>query len=611
MTKELDSISEAEIEQHEQYIHEILESTFEIVEIDKWWEELLSQDADYVFCSEDSSIVENSVDNSEFDIDKAREGLPWGEPYAANIISNKFRNLLSYNADQNIWYLWNGIIHAPMQNAMAAEEIMEKFLYAYERAYDYVEDFVLAQAEQIKAEKGSKDGENEAEKHRKAFERLFKKHLSFRDRLRPPDGRNRVIADLKRKLAVSPRKFEDDTDWFVFRNGVLDCKLLRNEGEIRWYRHSPHRNVTRFFDADYDLETNLGYWDEFIESSIPDEEVRQYVQACVGAAFSGNTKLRTFLIFDGERSSGKSLFLEVLAELGRRNDPELDWSSYTNGNANPMSILRAKGVRNFAQAEFGINRIVGVSEPNVQEEIDGEFLKAYTGDRTVSTEKKHKDYHVDIAQGLLIIATNEMPKINSMDTAVMKRAKIVKFPYSFVDNPDSAKETEKKSVENLGELILEDRSSVLRWIIEGMYIHKNEHNNQGISYNRLEDSAPAIMNNWMKELKDDLQTPITWLKFMIENGSIDYVQNPVEIAGRANVDMLRTSEAHRVYQLWCDDNGITHKKGARVFTKMIMDEYGISEFPKVQTKDYSRFPILYPTPEFQKYLIEANQLRQG
>lgn len=568
---------------------------------------------DYELSIENSGDVDKYVDNSDFSVDQAEDGLPWGESYVADMISNKFENLLSYRPGQNIWYLWNGIIHVPMQDSLVIEEIVDMFSRHYEKAYQFVEDWHLAKARHAEAQGLRKGVGDDPKQIAKDFERDFKKHMKFRDRLRGPENRNKVIADSKRKLAVSPRKFEDDTKWFVFRDGVIDCEELREHGTCKVLPHNYERNVTRFFDANYyedgDPEKgpagSYGYWQDFLESSIPDDEVRKFVQACVGAGFSGNTKLRTFLIFEGARSSGKSLFLETFAELGRRSDPDIIDTAYAHGNAPEEAILRRPGKSNFAQSEFGNHRFVGISELSANEELNGEFIKKYTGDKTVSTERKHQGHHSDIAQGLLVIATNEMPRINSMDTAIMKRAKIVKFPRSFIDDPDPKNENEFKSVEGLGEMLLDDRSDVLHWIIEGMLIHKTEKNNNGISYSRLEDSAPSVMNSWMDELKSELQTPVSWLEFMRGNDSIEYVPDSMEILSRKVSTAIRTSEAYKVYLAWCEDNGISYPVKNRKFTKMILDEYGISGHDRTVGNDYSRFPFLFTSDKFDSYLLEA------
>lgn len=593
--------------ENSRYVDEILAESFRRVNINEWWKELLSEE-NYKFCENAEKHVENLVDNLEFDFNAAISGMPWGESYAAELISNKFEKTLGFDYDQSIWYLWNGIVHMPMENPLAVEEIMERFLNAYEKAYDFAESMSEKVADAIEAEAGSESGKAKAKRVRDDFKKEFTKHKTFRDRLRGPEGRNKVISDLKRKLAVNPRKFEDDTDWFVFRNGVINCKRVREEGVTEEILpHDPSRNVTRFFDAEYDEENDLGHWTRFLERSIPDPEVREYVHACVGAAFTGNTKLRTFLVFEGERSSGKSLFLEVMAELGRRSDPRIDGSSYVNGNANSNAIIRKKGGSNFAQSEFGNNRIVGVSEPNAREELDGEFIKAYTGDRTVSTEKKHKDFHADIAQGLLIIATNEMPRMNSMDTAIMKRAKIVKFPYSFVDSPDPTKEHEKESVENLRELLLEDRSSILRWILDGMELHKNGRNKNNVSYNRLEDSAPAIMDQWSEEHKSDLQTPISWMETMIAEGAVEYESNPDVLVNIPRKDLLPIGDAYVIYKHWCVYEGAGTPMGNRNFSKLLMDFYKVEGHDKTIQSGVRRFPVFTQTPQFEKLLVKAKE----
>lgn len=603
-----------ELDVSENYLESALEATYTDVEIDDWWKDLLSQDKNYDFCSDYPLPVDNLVDNSEFDILLARDGIPWGESYAAQLIANKFKKYLRFNADQNIWYLWNGIIHVSMRNPMAAEDIMERFLYAYERAYDYVEWTVLTEIERIKATRGSKDGEAEAKKYQGKFDKLFKKHLDFRNRLRPPEGRNRVISDLKRKLSINPSSFKDDTNWFVFRNGVLDCKKVKEDGEFELLEHNPSRNVLRYFDADYvnldeEPEKNLGHWDGFLESSIPDPEVREYVQACVGAAFTGNKKLRTFLVFEGEPSSGKSLFLETFDALGEAFDEDIPSTGYVLGNIKSDAIIRKRGGTNFSQAQFGSNRLVGLSEPNAREELDGEFLKEYTGDKKVSAEKKFQDAGPTIAQGLLIVATNEMPRMNSMDKAVMNRMKIVKFPNTFVDNPSPSIEHEKQADNNLSEKLIEDRSAILWWVIQGMIIHKTQSNAQGISYNRLDNSEPLIMKSWSEEHTSKLQTPLTWMKHMEDEGTINYISNPMEITQTPKKDMLRVSHAHKVYSAWCADDGAGAPMGVRNFSKLIMDQYSLKEYPNLIYSGYNRFPMLTPTPEFDRLLVEAESFK--
>ena len=317
----------------------------------------------------------------------------------------------------------------------------------------------------------------------------------------------------------------------------------------------------------------------------------------VGAAFTGNTKLRTFLIFEGEPSSGKSLFLEVFAELGRRSDERVSGSSYVIGNASPDAIIQKRNGSNFAKSQFGNNRIVGVSEPNSREELDGDFIKAYTGDHTVSTEKKHQDFHSDIAQGLLIIATNEMPRMNSIDAAIMNRAKIVKFPKSFVENP--VLDHEDKAIEGLRELLIQDRSAVLHWVIEGMYLHKEK-------YNRLEHSAPAIMNEWAREHKNKIQTPKQWAEDLISEGLIEYVSNPDALSVHDKKEFLEISKGWQHFELWTKLNGYPNFK-RNAFMKVLTDEYGIHtpDEDRMKIKSGSwRFKVFLTTPAFETSLSD-------
>lgn len=599
------------------YVDDLLAESFKLRDIDNWWQDMLNQEG-YRFCENPENLVENFVDNKDFDLESARERLPWGEYYAAELISKKFENLLGYNYGQNVWYLWNGIIHMAIDEDSVAQAVVRRFYLEYEKAYEYVEKHEKARASVLRAEGGTSNAGKQADNVVAGFKEKFAKHKAFRDGMKRPDGRSRILTDLKVSLKIDPRKFEDDTDWFVFRDGVVDCHELKRHGVIsEILPHDPARNVTRFFDAYYfeDGDPNKGFakeyghWQSFLESSIPDDQVREYIQACVGAAFTGNTKLRTFLIFEGERSSGKSLFLQTFDSLGEPFDPNIPGTGYVLGNAKSDAIIHKKNGSNFSQAQFGSNRLVGLSEPNAREELDGEFLKEYTGDPTVSVEKKHKDPSKTLAQGLLIIATNEMPRMNSMDTAVMKRAKIVKFPYSFVDNP--VKEHEKPSIDGLEDDLLSDRSAILHWILEGMLIHKNEANDLGVPYNHLENSSPAIMDRWSEEHKDSLQTPVQWVKELSDEGLITIDLDPTT---KPRADYLKLQDAWQHFELWSRENGLPQFK-RNAFMKMLEEAYGITpddgESPiKVKAGGTWRFRVFRPSDKFDTNLSDL-KLRNG
>lgn len=564
------------------YVDDLLAECYRLVDIDIWWQKMLFQDKEYDFCENTENIVENSVDNSEFDFRAVKENLPWGESYAADLISKKFENLLGYDADQNIWYLWNGVIHMPLKNSLAVKSIVKKFYRAYELAFQYTETMHMSQALIKAAEQGTKAGKDEADKLESKFNKEFKKQKMFRDGMNRPEGRARIITDLEVNLAVDSDKFYDESQWFVFRNGVIDCNAWR-DGEYEILPHDPSRNVSSYFDADYDLEKDLGHWEKFIESTIEDEEVRKYVQACVGAAFLGERKIRTFLIFEGEPKSGKSVFLDVFGRLGNKG------SKYSIGNANEDAIIQKKGGGNFNRANLHGKRFIGFSEPNAREELDGEFLKRFTGDPFFFAERKHKEQEEFVACGLMVLATNETPKMNSADTAIMNRAKFVKFPNTFVTH-EPILSNERQAIPNLTELLLEDSASVLRWVVEGMMIHLEE-------YRDLDESSPSIMDEWSTDHKEHLQTPILWVQEMIESGKLEYLYDEEKISSVSNRQKLSTGHAHHHFEVWAEENKL-RKFLLDNFIKLINDEYSIGGLPETLRSNGRRFNFLRPTKEF-------------
>lgn len=554
------------------YSKKVIEHSLKLVNVSDWWKDLLPK-------------------NEDGEIDLTNYGdLPWGDSYAADVIAEKFENLLEYEPEAEIWYVWDGIVHVPITKDYVALEVVDVFYRMYALALDYIQDELEEKAEEKDKTPG---GKATAKSIRSLWEKKYKKHRALRDKLGNYDGRRTLMRDLKTKLSIPPDRYKDDTQWLVFRDGVIDCHELKRTGEMpQILPHCPSRAVFRWIDAEYGSGKDLGHWRNFLESSIEIDEVREYVQCAIGAAFSGETKLRAYLIFNGAPSSGKSLFLETLGELSGGE------FGYVKSNAPSDSIIKQRSSgKNFSRALFGNKRIIGVSEPDSNAKLDGDFIKEFTGDKKVTLEAKYGQPQSVIAQGLLIIATNELPRMESSDDALFNRTKEVRFPYSFVDNP--IQPNEKQKIPGLDQLLLEDRDSILRWIVEGMV-------KQRTLYPSLENNAPAIMNEWINEHRQDLQTPLPWMSEMISEGIINYVSNPETIDKISGRNMLKVSEAHLLYRLWMKDQGEQgHAFGVSKFSKIIMKEYGVSPYLSVHRSNGSRFPVFTPGKQFDYLLQQA------
>lgn len=576
------------------YADDLLKTSFELVDVNNWWIELIDPEKKLKgrweeFPSENEAFP-------DFDPIVYNRNIPWGESHVAELIAEKFHNLVEYSPDMDSWFVWDGRVHLPVKSGMIADVLADTFYRSYERALDFVQTWLELEGEKL-AREGKPDSKKRQERLAKIWEKDYAEHKKLRNRLRGGEARRSLAKDIRTRVWIPEDRYSDDTRWFVVQDGVFDCDAIRAGEKPVLLDHCASRPVSRWFNAEYGNNENLGHWDDFLESSIPDDDAREFVKVALGAAFSGNVKLRSYLIFLGEPSSGKSLFLETMDALGSLG------SGYVLGNASSESIIEQKNGKNFSRASFSNRRLIGVSEPDSSHKLDGDFIKEFTGDRKVTFEAKYGQPTPDIAQGLIIIASNSMPRMDFSDSALINRTKPIPFPYSFVPNP--IRPHEKQRNDDLGDLLLEDGSRILRWIIEGMHLFYTE-------YRALETSAPATVNIIMEEEKMDRQTPLRWAEEMIEEGGLHFETNEdlLEVIGKTQ-DKLSLSDAMQSYQAWVVARGEGPGFGKFKFRDMILREYGLGDFTKMEKCGQMRFPTLFTRNSFStitgRFIAEADK----
>lgn len=413
-------------------------------------------------------IGEQSPVSSSFDHEKGAEGLPRTEVTAAAEIARKFGNRLSYTERNSRWYLWDGKVHTPCDGNIVALQIAKLYYQAMCDALQFIQQAVYEKADVIRSS-GVQDAEQKAKSMRDVYDKtVFVKHRDFRDRLATDAGLSALIRVLKTDTIVSSDYYDNDQSYFVTRNKVVDLDYLRSLGndDPDWSRvfldHSPERPVTKYFDADYNPQLNLKHWDGFLTRSIPDSEARTYLQTVMGAAFMGNSKLRCIINAFGPPGSGKSVLINTMHKLGKGG------AGYA-AMPDSKSIVKVSG-QNFEQDEFRGRRFIGISEPPSSEKIDSDFLKKFTGDEWVETRTLNVKSSGWKPQGVIFVASNKALRINTRDKATVERVHVIEFPIEFEQEIPGINHVpeERRMIEGLEDLLMEDRSYILTWILLGM-----------------------------------------------------------------------------------------------------------------------------------------------
>ena len=538
---------------------EILGSLFKKERLDLWWHDLLGQ-------------KEPRFDT--FDLDKAIDSLPRTEVKAAEAVHAKFKNVLSYTEARNQWYLWDGRIHTPCEGDGIAIKVAKLYYKAMSDALEFIKEYLDKEAAKVEAS-NTTNSKDEAKKIRAMYDKgEISKHKSFRDRVSSDSGLNALIRTMKTECDVPFDYYDNDQRWFVMKNKVLDLDALV-QGHWVMLDHDPSRPVTKFFDAEYKEKReemiNYGHWDRFLELSIPSKEARDYLQKVTGAAFMGESKLRTILNLHGPPGSGKSVFIGTFFKLGKGG------AAYSC-MPDSKSIIKVSG-QNFEQDSFKGRRFIGVSEPPMNDPIDNEFLKKVTGDDWVETRTLNVKSSGWVPQCVIYVASNKPLKINTRDKAIVERVQMIEFPIEFEkDHPDP----KRRRVKDLEKLIMEDRERVLEWVIQGMMRY--------INLDGRQLTPPEEVLTLQNEVVTEASTALRFMDEMIRDGllQVDFNQ-PQEY-------YLPVKDAFVRYQNWIVACGEKHPLTLRFFAQDIENRYDGS----IRENGIQRFRGLVMTPEFRR-----------
>jgi len=211
-----------------------------------------------------------------------------------------------------------------------------------------------------------------------------------------------------------------DARYIAFNNGVYD--VVENElkpfsTEIVITNKIPWNYVPDAYDelADKTL-TKL---------SCGDVAIRALLEECIGYCFYRRNELGKAFILTGDKSNGKSTFLDVLKNiLGDVNISALD--------------LKELGERFNVSMMFGKLANIGddIGDDFLQGSQVSIFKKIVTGNR-IKAERKGQDPFEFNPYIKLLFAANDIPRMKDKTGAVLRRLVIIPFNASFsVDDPD-------------------------------------------------------------------------------------------------------------------------------------------------------------------------------
>lgn len=248
---------------------------------------------------------------------------------------------------------------------------------------------------------------------------------------------------------------EVDADPYLLncQNGTLNLKTLTMR------EHDPADLITKVTRANYDGAALSLAWMGFLESSLPDEDVREFLQRFAGSGLVGKVLDHVLVIATGTGRNGKGVLSRAISKaLG----------DYAITGSNSMLIASKYGQQSAGEQASRMrlrgSRWVVMAELEKGSKLAPSTMKSLTGGDTIEAKYMGQNPVQFAPSHSIFMETNYLPTVDAEDAAVWARLRVVPFDVSFAGREDKG----------LEERLEADLDAVLAWIVAGLWAYHQE-----------------------------------------------------------------------------------------------------------------------------------------
>lgn len=338
----------------------------------------------------------------------------------------------------------------------------------------------------------------EDEYEQKLYLEIAKKMNTIATKLKMVSYKSSVVSECKELFYIPNKDFFDKLDenkyLLGFDNGVFDLE----SGCFR--AGEPSDLITFSVGYDYtekDTQT-VEFINNFMNSVVPTDTLPFLWNTC-SYPLCGVKNMEMFEMWQGEGANGKGalgrLLISTFGDYCYCPDISIFTCKKTNRSGADPELAMTKG-----------KRLVMATEPSENDKFQVGQLKAWTGGDPITARALFKEPITFEAQFLVIIQMNKRPQLSDFDKGIVRRLKLVQFPYTFVDNP--TRENERQGDSNLKQLFEKDikiRQTFMSMLIDN-YIENIQGNRKFETPERVQQFTQEYLdaNNKVGAFLDDV-----------------------------------------------------------------------------------------------------------
>lgn len=338
------------------------------------------------------------------------------------IFANANKNVLRWCPDMKSWFFWNGKYWEK-----------DKMIRVMQLAKITVDKIVSDAGKELAEATGEDEVKAAKARFKDATKAKFERAIKA------------MIELAKDELPIESHEFDRDYYLLNCQNGIIDLRT----GKL--LEHDPSYKITKIAHASYTPGKKFERFGEFMRDiTCGDAELANYFKQIIGMAAVGKVFYEGMAMFNGRGKNGKSTFINLMVKV---------FGTY-GGNIKPELLMYQRdGKEPVGMAEIMGKRLIAAIETEENKRLSASMLKQLASTDPITARRLYENPITFIPTHTLILATNFLPKVGSIDDGTWRRISVVPF---------KAKFTGKRDIKNYADVLYQsDADAVLQWIVEG------------------------------------------------------------------------------------------------------------------------------------------------
>ena len=253
-----------------------------------------------------------------------------------------------------------------------------------------------------------------------------------------------ILKEAQPKLEISPDKLDNNPFFLNTPDGTIDLRT----GEM--HAHNPNDFCTKITKVGVSEDGKELFKSFLNDITQGDTELQVYLQQIAGMCAIGKVFSENLIIAYGRGKNGKSTFFNLLGKV---------LGSYSGLFPSDALMKRLGSSKNYDIAELRGQRLSMSSELDEDMELNTALVKRLCSTDPIRGEKKYRDPFDFTPSHTLVLVTNHLPAVKTLDEGTWRR--IIALPFDAVISSN----TDKRDYVDI--LFKKAGGAVLAWIVEG------------------------------------------------------------------------------------------------------------------------------------------------